>query len=111
MGQYLPRRLSRRLKKLEHLILKGKLIYMQKVNNILSQVPNWLVTVSVALVVSYTTIQLKVNTLETRNSVIQERINQLDANKANKDLFQESNNRLDRIEAKLDRLIENKQSK
>ena len=69
MGQYLPRRLSRRLKKLEHLILKGKLIYMQKVNNILSQVPNWVVTVSVALVVSYTTIQLKVNTIETRNSI------------------------------------------
>lgn len=55
---------------------------MQKINSILTQIPGWLVTVCVALIVSYATIQLKVNTLETRNSVIQERINQLDANKA-----------------------------
>jgi cell division protein FtsL len=84
---------------------------MQKVNNILNQVPSWIVTVCVALVVSYSTIQLKVNTLETRNSVMQERINQLDETKANKELFQESTSRLDRIEGKLDRLIENKQNK
>jgi hypothetical protein len=88
--------------------LREKLTYTMA-QRILDKMPSWIVTVCVALVVSYTTIQLKVNTLETRNSVIQERINQLDETKANKELFQESTSRLDRIESKLDRLIESKQ--
>lgn len=76
----------------------------------LQKVPSWIITILIALGVSYTTIQLKVNTLETTNTLLQERVNQLDNGKANKDLFQESNNRLDRIEAKLDRIIESKQN-
>ena len=79
-------------------------------NEFLQKVPSWIITILIAIGVSYTTIQLKVNTLETTNTLLQERVNQLDNGKANKDLFQESNNRLDRIEAKLDRIIESKQN-
>lgn len=82
---------------------------MQKVNSFLEAIPGWIVTVVVAIIVSYTAVQLRVNTLETKAEVLKERVNQLDNSKANKELFTESNNRLDRIEAKLDRLIESKQ--
>ena len=81
---------------------------MNKVNNFLNEIPNWVITIIVALTVSYVTIQLKVNTLEANYTTIKEQIQTVRNDKADKVLVDETIKRLDRIENKLDQIINNK---
>lgn len=82
---------------------------MPKFNSFMEAVPSWIVSFVLAIVTSYTAVQIRVNTLETKAAELKERVSQIDNSKANKELFQESTRRLDRIELKLDRIIESKQ--
>ena len=55
---------------------------MNKVNNFLNEIPSWLVTMIIAITVSYVTIQLKVNTLEVNYTTIKEQIQTVKNDKA-----------------------------
>jgi hypothetical protein len=78
---------------------------MNKVNNFLNEIPSWLVTMIIAITVSYVTIQLKVNTLEANYATIKEQIQTVKNDKADKVLVDETIKRLDRIENKLDKAL------
>ena len=78
---------------------------MNKVNNFLNEIPSWLVTMIIAITVSYVTIQLKVNTLEANYTTIKEQIQTVRNDKADKVLVDETIKRLDRIENKLDKAL------
>ena len=78
---------------------------MNKVNNFLNEIPSWLVTMIIAITVSYVTIQLKVNTLEANYATIKEQIQTVRNDKADKVLVDETIKRLDRIENKLDKAL------
>lgn len=78
---------------------------MDKVNSFFSEIPSWLITMILAIVVSYVTIQLKVNTLEANCATVKEQIQAVRTEKADKVLVDETIKRLDRIENKLDKAL------
>lgn len=78
---------------------------MNTSNNIINSIPNWIASIAIALVISYTTIQIKTATTETRCSSIEKQIEILNSNKADKILLDETVKRLDRIENKLDKAL------
>jgi len=76
--------------------------------NYLSKIPNWVITIILAALTTYVTLMLNVKTLESKVEFQQQRIESLEKNKLDNSVYSENAKRLDRIESKLDRLIEKK---
>lgn len=78
---------------------------MDKTIDFLKAIPNWIITIVIAGMVSYTAIQLKVNSLEIKCEVLKEQQELMKSSKADKVLLDEYVKRLDRIENKLDKVL------
>ncbi len=76
--------------------------------NYLSKIPNWVITIILAALTTYVTLMINIKTLETKVEFQQQRIESLEKNKLDNSVFNTSIQRLDRIENKIDRLIEKK---
>jgi len=76
--------------------------------NFLNNIPSWLVSLVLAIITTGISLYVTVKILDAKIEMINQRVEVIEKNKLDITVYNQTSDRLDRIESKLDRLIERK---
>ena len=72
----------------------------------LNNIPSWLVSLVLAIITTAISLYVTVKILDTKIEMIKQHVEVIEKNKLDITVYNQTSDRLDRIESKLDRLIE-----